>query len=171
MLLWLCVLTTPGCVGETLAWRKTEDDRRIPENWSLWFPPPGQAKATRKLDCNSLYVEHAKHRVPPGESWEWYRFWPGGQVLRNVAIHPPTAEDADDFTEGRVGRYSVVGDRVVMEFGWVTGLFVVRMQYVRYELRIEPDGTLVSIVDGYVKNAYRPQTVAGMKREPDWTVK
>lgn len=168
--------------------RELADGRLVPSNWSEFVQPVAQDKATRRLHEDSLYVAEPRKtnivRLPHRNTvWEmrWYRFWDGGQVLEKARYEeapdhaPLTAADGDDFsgTGTGVGRYSVVGDRLRMEFigfdesGWT---------WVRYSGRVNEDGSFTIYPrrpQGFhgplePPRTYRRHVVGEMRRFPDW---
>lgn len=171
-----------GCVRRGPAGaRRLADGRLVPTDWSDFATPVGQAKATHRLHEDSLYVfgpEKLDVAPRPGrkETWEttWYRFWDGGQVLEKprfekAPVHRElTAGDGDDFSGPGtgVGRYSVVGDRLRMEF---LGFHESGWTWVRHSGRVNEDGSF-TISDGPQgpPRTYRRHVVGEMRRFPDW---
>jgi hypothetical protein len=167
--------------------RELADGRIVPNRWSGAVKPVAQERATRPVHYDSLYVTGpTKLNVSPRPGWpetwatHWFRFWDGGQVMekyrqaRQPTSSSPSAADADfrGLATG-VGRYSVVGDRIHMEFvgfdegGW---------KWSRYHGRINEDGSFTlepRKEPGYAgplppADTYRRLVVEGIRRLPDW---
>jgi hypothetical protein len=113
--------------------------------------------------------------------WEehWYRFWKDGQVLERWYfeedphdIPPLDAAEGDTFRPGGVGRYSVVGTHLKMEFlglGESGGSWIVR------EAEINDDGSFTIKSDSQSQvggrsseETYVRRAVPDIKRFPDW---
>jgi hypothetical protein len=177
-----------GCQPKPAGVRELADGRLVPAYWSDFVKPVVQDRATHRLHYDSLYVfgpEKLNVAPHPGwaERWEttWYRFWDGGQVLEKPRFErkpdhtPLTAADGDNFRGPGpgVGRYSVVGDRLRMEFigfaenGWT---------WVRQSGRVNEDGSFTIYPRrplGYYgplepPRTYRRHVVGEMRRFPDW---
>lgn len=162
------------------------DGQFLPNHWSNNFPPVGQAQATRHLHYDSLYVADASV-VGPNQTFAWYRFFPGGQYTsggrwpKNAVEGPPTARDGDDFAHGFTGRYSVVGDHVVMETIDFTDSTFGGFRFLRQGADIMKDGSLALLVprrgrflltkDDYDRHVHRRVPMPDMKRQADWPVK
>lgn len=176
----LALLNCCGCFGPGEI-RHLADGRRIPQHWSAAVPYPGQDQATRRLRYDSLYVSEPRYLDSATTAKlyeaEWYRFFPGGQVLRKIqwTVRPPapyTATDADEFRFGDVGRYCVVDDRLTMEFvGY--GEFGAPPTFLQKRGRVNDNGSLTLDVpaDSFGPATFQtlaPKYVDGMKRFPDW---
>lgn len=168
--------------------RELADGRLVPDRWSGVIPPIAQDRATRRLHYDSLYVAPPKNwnvSPRPGRRarWEmrWYRFWDGGQVLEKVWFAeapddaPPTAAQGDEFRGPGVGvgRYAVIGDRLLMEF---VGLLESGWVWYRETGQVNEDGSFTLFPrrqPGFAgppepSVTYRRHVVGEMKRFPDW---
>lgn len=164
-----------GCARHT--WF-TSDRRFLVEGLEKGLPPLPSDLAGIGIDYDAVYVRHEPGREQ--RRLAYIRFWPNGRYIDryvDITTHGLDASIADDFTYGRVGRWSVESPGILvlqqLVFGEPnTGSFVKRrVQLVDggrklYAFEIVFEGAWG--VDTRDSTFYLHHPVPGMARQPDW---
>lgn len=165
-----------GC-GVRHTWL-TSDRRILVNGLDEGLPPLPANVADMGVDFNAVYILREQRKSYGG--LHYIRFWPNGRYITrsaDVAKSELTAVVADNFTYGRVGRWSVESPNFLvlqqLVFGEPnTGSFVKRrVQLVDggrklYAFEIVFEGAW--LVDTRDSTFYLHHPVPGMARQPDW---
>ena len=174
---WVLLILVAGCCNGPTSWRRTSEGRSVPDPWRTTLPVLGQAKATRLLKYDALYVLD----MEGARGGAWYRFWPEGQGYewhvdrRNAVQNSPSAAASEQFTiPGGAVKYCVVADKVTIESISLDEDIICPFHYAKYSGQVNEDGSFTLTFpqpglfnpDRYM--IFRPIVVGEMRRIADW---
>lgn len=137
-------------------------------------PPESPYGRGEGIDFDAVYctsLTSNKWNVS-GTVYRYYRFWPNGRVLSRHIAHPPTGEDAEDFSDGHIGYYRLNNRRVTIEL-FVPDSGTMNWGYETIEARLADnvlEETEIRLGERTAETLfpYSKLRLDGLRREPDW---